>query len=239
MKVFMNETPLAYFLTWTCYGTWLPGDDRGWTKWHKEIMIPQPRLADWCRGQMAETPIFLDQAQREIVEATIGEHCAIRGWHLHAVNCRSNHCHCVVTAPDYNGEQVRDQLKSWCTRKLKEAERRKPPGGVAYTPDGLRRSASGPDGLRDTGPDGLRRSASGPDGLRDAGPDGLRDAGPDGLRDAGPDGLRRAAKVRKHWWTAKGSVRHLYDDESLAAAVTYTMEAQEIGGSHANQSTVP
>ena len=23
--------PLAYFLTWTTYGTWLPGDDRGWT----------------------------------------------------------------------------------------------------------------------------------------------------------------------------------------------------------------
>jgi hypothetical protein len=25
----MNE-PLAYYLTWTTYGTWLPGDERGW-----------------------------------------------------------------------------------------------------------------------------------------------------------------------------------------------------------------
>jgi hypothetical protein len=24
--------PLAYFLTWTTYGTWLPGDERGWCK---------------------------------------------------------------------------------------------------------------------------------------------------------------------------------------------------------------
>jgi hypothetical protein len=22
--------PIAYFLTWTTYGTWLPGDERGW-----------------------------------------------------------------------------------------------------------------------------------------------------------------------------------------------------------------
>ena len=24
--------PLAYFLTWTTYGTWLPGDERGWNR---------------------------------------------------------------------------------------------------------------------------------------------------------------------------------------------------------------
>lgn len=27
----MSE-PLAYFITWTTYGTWLPGDPRGWVK---------------------------------------------------------------------------------------------------------------------------------------------------------------------------------------------------------------
>ncbi len=24
--------PLAYYLTWPTYGTWLPGDERGWVK---------------------------------------------------------------------------------------------------------------------------------------------------------------------------------------------------------------
>jgi hypothetical protein len=24
------DEPLAYFLTWTAYGSWLPGDERGW-----------------------------------------------------------------------------------------------------------------------------------------------------------------------------------------------------------------
>ena len=42
------------------------------------------------------------------------------------------------------------------------------------------------------------------------------------------------AKIRDHWWTRKGSVRHLFDDDSLDAAVIYTLEAQDIGGSKAN-----
>ena len=29
----MND-PLAFFLTWSTYGSWLPGDARGWTEYH-------------------------------------------------------------------------------------------------------------------------------------------------------------------------------------------------------------
>jgi hypothetical protein len=28
---------LAYFLTWTTYGTWLPGDERGWVQYSYPI----------------------------------------------------------------------------------------------------------------------------------------------------------------------------------------------------------
>ena len=166
----MHDDPIAYFLTWTCYGTWLPGDERGWTMWHKGEKLPQPLLADWCREQMVETPVTLDERQRLIVHETIARHCQVRSWHLHAVNCRSNHCHAVVTAKDYDGEQVRDQLKSWCTRGLKDDERSR---GVP------------------------------------------------------------AEQIRTHWWTRKGSVRYLFDDESLEAASVYTLEAQDAGGSQA------
>ncbi len=53
------------------------------------------------------------------MEVTIGEHCAIRNWTLHAVNCRSNHLHVVVTAPHRSIEIPREQFKSWATRRLK------------------------------------------------------------------------------------------------------------------------
>src|SRR5688500_14303497 len=90
---------LAYHLTWTTYGTWLPGDQRGWV----ERGVPVIRDADPDREQaarerMAEAPVILTEAQRQIVEQTIRDHCRIRGWTLHALNVRTNHVHVVVTA---------------------------------------------------------------------------------------------------------------------------------------------
>lgn len=36
------------------------------------------------------------------------------------MQARSNHVHVVVTAEGCRPETVRDQLKAWCTRRLKE-----------------------------------------------------------------------------------------------------------------------
>ena len=40
----MYDDPLAFFITWTTYGTWLPGDDRGWVKWHQGHQPRDKRL---------------------------------------------------------------------------------------------------------------------------------------------------------------------------------------------------
>jgi hypothetical protein len=32
--------PLAYFLTWPTYGTWLPGDERGWVQYRHGLQPP-------------------------------------------------------------------------------------------------------------------------------------------------------------------------------------------------------
>ncbi len=111
--------PLAYFLTWTTYGTWLPGDERGWVKRGEGLQLPETAINSKAESLMTETPCWFDREQRAIVEETISEHCNIRGWHLHAVQCRSNHVHVVVTA-DRKPEDVRSQFKAWTTRKLKE-----------------------------------------------------------------------------------------------------------------------
>jgi REP element-mobilizing transposase RayT len=69
-----------------------------------------------------EEPCVLGPEQRRLVEETIAKHCAVRGWHLHVVNCRTNHVHFVVTAPT-PPDVVRDQFKAWCTRRLIEQQR--------------------------------------------------------------------------------------------------------------------
>src|SRR5262249_30042120 len=114
--------PLAFFLTWTTYGTWLPGDDRGWVERGKGHQLPDSMLKHEAEARMIEDACVLDDEQRRIVEMTIVKHCAIRSWELHAVNCRTNHVHVVVSA-NQAPKDVREQLMAWCTRKLKEFER--------------------------------------------------------------------------------------------------------------------
>ncbi len=117
---FNHGEPLGYFITWTTYGTWLPGDDRGWhRKGEADIQIPSPLSAESAQSKMKETDFWMNQRDRQIVLETISRHCQIRNWELHAADARTNHVHVVVTAPFYSPEEVRDQLKAWCTRSLK------------------------------------------------------------------------------------------------------------------------
>jgi REP element-mobilizing transposase RayT len=111
--------PLAYFLTWTTYGTWLPGDERGWMRRPGILELPNASLKRVARQLQSETSLILAPEQRQIVETTIQEHCKVRGWHLWIARALSNHVHVVVTAKDYEPHVVMDQFRAWCTRKLK------------------------------------------------------------------------------------------------------------------------
>ena len=119
----MNE-PVTYFITWTTYGTWLPGDARGWRKTRVGEQPSQPHLEQWCRNRMTEGAVQLSEEQRERVEAICRKHAKIRGWELHTVSVQSNHVHVAVTADDAP-KKVRDQFKANATRVLRE-----PPCGI-------------------------------------------------------------------------------------------------------------
>ena len=84
--------------------------------------MPDPDKEHAARERMTEPLCTLDEEQRRLVEKTITDHCKIRGWKLYALNCRAKHVH-VVVAADRKPEDVRDQFKAWCTRKLKEFEK--------------------------------------------------------------------------------------------------------------------
>jgi REP element-mobilizing transposase RayT len=114
------DTPLAYHITWTTYGAWLPGDERGWVaRGLPGIQGPDPRREELARDSMAEAAVTLTPEQREVVRRTIEDHCAIRRWDLHAVNPRTTHVHVVLTA-DRVPDEAMNQLKSWCSRRLNE-----------------------------------------------------------------------------------------------------------------------
>lgn len=116
----MNDEPLAYFLTWTTYGTWLPGDQRGWVEYKRGWQLPDAEREIQAASIMTEEACLLTARQRKIVEQQIAQTCEHRKWRLYAVNCRTNHVHVVVGAPGASPQKVRNDLKAWSTRKLKE-----------------------------------------------------------------------------------------------------------------------
>ena len=114
------DDPIAFFLTITSYGAWLPGDGRGWVEYRHGWQLPDPVLELESQARMTDDACTLTPRQRKIVEDQIAETCQHRGWILHAVNCRSNHLHAVITAADTKPKKVRADIKAWCTRRLKQ-----------------------------------------------------------------------------------------------------------------------
>ena len=119
--------PLAYFLTWPTYGTWLPGDERGGVEYRHGWQLADPARKREAQARLTEDACLLDQDQHRLVELTIADHCRVRGWTLDTVNCRSNQVH-VIVAGDREPKEIREQFKAWCTRRLKalQQERLRP-----------------------------------------------------------------------------------------------------------------
>ncbi|MEE9265756.1 MAG: transposase [Gammaproteobacteria bacterium] len=125
-RIAVMSDPLAYLLTWTCYGTWLHGDVRGSVESHQngpgEPFVKSN--ASWvaeAHRKLRSPVVRLDQRGRRIVANTIQSHCAHRGWQLRACNVRTNHVHVVVSCPDVLPDRVLTELKAWSTRRLREA----------------------------------------------------------------------------------------------------------------------
>ena len=101
--------PLAYFLTWPTYGTWLPGDERV-GRVPPRLATSDPARKREAQARLTEDACLLDQDQRRLVELTIADHCRVRGWTLYTVNCRSNHVH-VIVAGDREPKEIRSSSK--------------------------------------------------------------------------------------------------------------------------------
>src|SRR5262245_59649720 len=116
-----NDDPIAFLLTWSTYGTWLPGDARGWVEYQHGFHLPNPILELESAARMTEDACRLAPDQREIVEKQVTESCEYKRWLVHAVNCRTNHVH-IVLSSSAPPRTIREQLKAWCTRRLNEQQ---------------------------------------------------------------------------------------------------------------------
>ena len=142
-----------WLLTWRTYGTWLPGDARGFVsnvrgvdgcgERHNtpgtECERDLPGLQRYAREQMKGEPVLLTADQARLVAADFRSSAEFRGWPVQALAVMANHVHLVVSAPE---EVLTDRLlqvfKSYASRKLNQAYPR-PVGGTWWAASGSRR----------------------------------------------------------------------------------------------------
>src|SRR5215470_11120931 len=119
-----TDTPLAYFISFRSYGTWLHGDKRGSIdRFHNRYRDPYiPPNETWQRHNrkhLKTDPFILTAKERGSVENAIRETCGIRKWDLLACNVRTNHVHTVVVS-NRKPSLVLNAFKANATRKSRE-----------------------------------------------------------------------------------------------------------------------
>jgi REP element-mobilizing transposase RayT len=119
-----TETPLAYFISFRSYGTWLHGDkrssiDRLHNRFGDPYLPPNEAWQRHNRKQLKTAPFILRARERRSVETAIRETCSIRKWDLQAFNVRTNHVHTVVTA-NRKPSLVLNAFKANATRQLRQ-----------------------------------------------------------------------------------------------------------------------
>ncbi len=143
----------VWLLTWTTYGTWLPGDDRGFVSNVRDGPGPEVKhntpgtpcdanqrgLAIAAREQMTGPTIRLTAALAGPLAEQFRETARFRGWTLLGVAIMANHVHLVVAVPgDPDPEALLRDFKSYGSRCLNRLAG-KPRSQTWWTTSGSRR----------------------------------------------------------------------------------------------------
>jgi REP element-mobilizing transposase RayT len=119
--------PLAYFITWTCRGQRLHGDERGTVdRSHNTPGSPylatDPGREELARQAMVGDPVLLSPPMIPLVSTSIVSLCEERVWRLLACNVRPTHVHVVLNCRGQSSpERAMSQLKARATFALREA----------------------------------------------------------------------------------------------------------------------
>jgi len=120
-----TEIPLAYLITFRCYGTWLHGDERGsvdcfHNQYQTPYAAPNKNRYQYNAQRLKNGIVTLNAKQRETVENAVREVCDFRNWLLHAINTRTNHVHTVVSIGAVKPERALNNFKSYATGKMRQ-----------------------------------------------------------------------------------------------------------------------
>ena len=119
--------PLAYFITFSTYGTWMHGTEKAEGSVDDEhnaygapFVEADAKREQVEREAMTQPAYSMDAPRREIVRDAIVTLALEKGWRLWAVHARTNHVHVVIAAPRGPGRLMSD-MKARASRDLSRA----------------------------------------------------------------------------------------------------------------------
>jgi len=115
---------VGYMVTWTTYGSWLPGDKRGYVENGRVLEGNKPILKA-CEKLQKYPTVKLNQSEKEIVRAAILKEAERIGQKIETLAVRTNHIHLAARPGEKSIERTVSMYKSAATRALRS--RRKGP----------------------------------------------------------------------------------------------------------------
>jgi REP element-mobilizing transposase RayT len=110
-------------LTWTTYGSWLPGDERGYVD-NGKILLGDDKTLQRNRQRQKSPVVKLNPKEKQIVRQTILAEAERIGHKIEALAVYSNHIHLLARPHTKSIEEIAGRYKSLTTRSLWENGRK-------------------------------------------------------------------------------------------------------------------
>lgn len=121
--IFVMSKIIGYMVTWTMYGNWLPGDNRGYVR-NGRILPADNKLLQANKARQKSPAVKLSAQEKKIVREEILAEAEEIGHEIIALAVYTNHIHLLARPHSQSIEELVGRYKSLTTRSLWEHGRK-------------------------------------------------------------------------------------------------------------------
>ncbi len=114
---------IGYMVTWTTYGTWLQGDERGYVKKGKTLQGDK-NIKEICQRLQKQSAVILNKQEKKTVQQAILRESEKIGQTIKALAVCTNHLHLVAKPSRESIEKVVSRYKNAAMFALNKSGRK-------------------------------------------------------------------------------------------------------------------
>ncbi len=110
---------IGYMVTWTTYGSWLPGDIRGYVR-NGQILSGDYKILEKNQTRQKSSTVKLNKKEMKLIRQIILNEAERIGHEIVALAACTNHVHLAARSYSESVEEIVGRYKSLTTRALWE-----------------------------------------------------------------------------------------------------------------------